>query len=241
MSISVCSKCGKRNRVDVTKWRSGTTPICRMCGTTLSLPNSIGIGSTARAFGINNVAIWIRKSIKNQIQMPILLTIAFGLSVFSIDHFISKYKNNFDLYSSTLLFESSTGFLKGLAFIKFEGKWYLVNANGKIISKETFDDVRDTSGDFFPVEKNGKWGFLDPKGNLIIDYLYDSCFAACTFRNSLALVKVGNRYGYINPKNEFVINPQFDDAFGFRDDGLAWVRISDMQVASPHEVIRSLC
>lgn len=58
MSISVCSKCGKRNRVDVTKWRSGTTPICRMCGTTLSLPNSIAMGSTASAFET--------KSFKNQ-------------------------------------------------------------------------------------------------------------------------------------------------------------------------------
>ena len=41
MSISVCSKCGKRNRIDVTKWRSGTTPVCRNCGKRLSPPNSM--------------------------------------------------------------------------------------------------------------------------------------------------------------------------------------------------------
>jgi tetratricopeptide (TPR) repeat protein len=86
MSISVCSKCGKRNRVDITKWRSGTTPICRICGTTLSLPNSVVPASTIDIFKTENVFRLTKQFIKKyDLRIPIALTIFIGFSLLAFE------------------------------------------------------------------------------------------------------------------------------------------------------------
>ena len=52
------------------------------------------------------------------------------------------------------------------------------------------------------VIKDGKYGFIDTLGNIVIPFQFD---AADNFYNQIAIVKVNGKYGAINNKGAFVI------------------------------------
>ncbi len=64
----------------------------------------------------------------------------------------------------------------------------------------------------FPVEVNGKHGFIDSQGKLRIEPQFD---AAEPFNGDLALVSVDYRYGFINDRGEQIIPAEFFYAYPF--------------------------
>ena len=75
----------------------------------------------------------------------------------------------------------------------------------------------------FPVKQDGKWGYIDKTGKIVINPQFDS---ATSFSKGLARVVIGDKWGYIDKTGKIVINPQFDSAASFCD-GLARVVIGD--------------
>ena len=61
---------------------------------------------------------------------------------------------------------------------------------------------------------NGKWGFINEKGEEIISYKYDH---ALDFQEGLAAVKMGSKYGYINMSGAIVIPLKYDAAESFHN------------------------
>lgn len=51
-------------------------------------------------------------------------------------------------------------------------------------------------------KKEGKWGFVDTSGNLIIDYQYQNVY---DFYQNITLVKKENLWGFINDKGETIV------------------------------------
>lgn len=76
--------------------------------------------------------------------------------------------------------------------------------------------------DLYPrQDNNGKWGFVDKNGKVIIPYLLDY---AHSFSEGLALVRNDNwKYGFIDKTGKVVIPYLWDNAESF-SDGLALVR-----------------
>ncbi|MBQ0084060.1 MAG: WG repeat-containing protein [Clostridiales bacterium] len=74
-------------------------------------------------------------------------------------------------------------------------------------------------------EQNGKYGYINKKGQFVINPQFD--YAVNFDKNGLALVKSGDKCGYINTKGQYVINPQFDNAGNFAENGLALVKSGD--------------
>jgi len=66
---------------------------------------------------------------------------------------------------------------------------------------------------------NGKWGYIDKKGDVVIKPEYDG---AGNFWEGLAAVQVGEKWGYIDGAGRMAIKPQFDEAWAF-SEGLASV------------------
>src|ERR1041384_2177978 len=66
----------------------------------------------------------------------------------------------------------------------------------------------------YPVEKDGKWGYIDATGKLVIQPQYDCTFP---FSEGLAAVCVGNKIGYIDTAGKLIIQPQYDFAYPFSD------------------------
>src|ERR1044071_3749108 len=77
-------------------------------------------------------------------------------------------------------------------------------------------------GDLTPFEKNGKFGYLNSQGSLVIDTVY--AFAD-VFSEGLALVERDGKKSYINEKGEQVIGPGTWLSASFFSDG--WAKIKD--------------
>jgi hypothetical protein len=73
--------------------------------------------------------------------------------------------------------------------------------------------------DLFPVDQNGKWGFIDAKGRIVIRPTFEQ---VSYFSEGLAAVKMNGQYGFIDKTGKMVITPRFRYAFDF-SEGLAWV------------------
>lgn len=70
-----------------------------------------------------------------------------------------------------------------------------------------------------PVEKNGKWGYVDKTGREVIPCQYEDAFS---FKEGLGLVKKNGKMGYVDKTGQEVISCQYD-ACGAFCEGLAWV------------------
>lgn len=64
------------------------------------------------------------------------------------------------------------------------------------------------------VEKEGKWGYIDKKGDVIIPFLYEF---ANSFSEGMAAVQKEGRWGYIDKKGNEVVPCQYDFVSNFSD------------------------
>lgn len=109
-------------------------------------------------------------------------------------------------------------------FLVKEGKTYhIVTSKGKNVGEETFDNAKAFTKDgYAAVEKNGKWGFVNSEGEIVIDFQYDD---ASSFSNGYAAVKKGDTWGYIDTENTMAIEPTFAKATSLSTEGTAAVKI----------------
>ncbi len=107
-------------------------------------------------------------------------------------------------------------------FVKENGTFHLVDKKGSAVGDLTFDDAH-----IFPEEgyaavcKDGKWGFIDAKGNLVIEYQYED---ARSFRHGFAAVRTGGKWGYIDENNNQIVESKFDEATSISEVGSAVVK-----------------
>ena len=73
--------------------------------------------------------------------------------------------------------------------------------------------------DLYPIQINGKYGFIDKKGQEKIDVKYD---AIIDTGEKYIAVYFDDKWGFINKKGEIVITPQYTYTEGFHN-GLAYV------------------
>lgn len=93
-------------------------------------------------------------------------------------------------------------FIDGIARVGRGGKYWFINTREKQISKYTeYEDALDFSCGLGAV-KRGKWGFINKKGEEVINLQYD---AVSQFVDGYAMVKMANTFGIINSKGESII------------------------------------
>ncbi|HEY0099291.1 MAG TPA: WG repeat-containing protein, partial [Pyrinomonadaceae bacterium] len=73
----------------------------------------------------------------------------------------------------------------------------------------------------FPVKQDGKWGYIDRTGKMVVAPQYD---VAWEFREGLAYVKAGAQRGLIDRNGKLVVNLQQVDLAGLFSEGLAPVQ-----------------
>ena len=84
-----------------------------------------------------------------------------------------------------------------------------------------FDRVGDFSEGFAAVKKDGKWEYINTKGEQIIAYEFDG---ARNFNEGFAAVKKDGKWEYINSKGEQIIAYEFDGARNFKEGFAAVVK-----------------
>ncbi|HST50804.1 MAG TPA: WG repeat-containing protein [Pyrinomonadaceae bacterium] len=80
---------------------------------------------------------------------------------------------------------------------------------------------RREASSLFPVEKDGKWGFMDAGGRVRIPLRFGS---AAGFSEGLARVTLNGKTAFVNTSGAVVFTPRFDSVGDFHE-GLAYVEI----------------
>ena len=72
------------------------------------------------------------------------------------------------------LYDSATDFRYGVAGVKKDGKWAMINNSGKLISSFLFDDFQFTRYDGYCIVATDKlYGIINNQGSMIVECLYD--------------------------------------------------------------------
>lgn len=113
----------------------------------------------------------------------------------------------------------------GIYAVKTDDKFYLMDSDEKKIGSDDYEDIRLMSQDeYMAVKKDGKWGFADAKGKMVIKPQF---LDAGSFSNGFAAVNIDGKWGYIDKTGKVVIEQQFDGAKNFSSSGSAFVLTGD--------------
>lgn len=127
---------------------------------------------------------------------------------------INIFKHDEEKYFDFSSFMFSDEF--DLAVIMKNGKFGFLNIRNQIIIDYKYEDVRPSKEGFAAVLDYHGWGFINNKGNVIVNGFEE----VLSFQEGLAAVKRNGKWGYINKDGVIVIPFRFDDADSF-SDGLA--------------------
>lgn len=143
-----------------------------------------------------------------------------GLAFFHKGNLTGYMDRNFNIVIKPR-FKSAGNFYFGRARAEdSDGKEYYIDKTGKKLFPNWNGGEFQDSRAFF--EKNGKYGFIDLNGKIIIPAKFDN---ATHFGEGLAGVRVGEKWGFVDPSGEMVIQPQFDEV-GVFSEGLVSVAIN---------------
>jgi hypothetical protein len=121
--------------------------------------------------------------------------------------------------------EHSMSFPSSLKVLLLLSAALLLQACGGFAQKEAGQTVARLEETLQPVVRDGKYGYINAKGEEVIPPRFD--FAGRFFDDELALVRVGDKWGYVNARGEEVIPPRFDEAVYLEDNGLIIVKAND--------------
>ena len=100
------------------------------------------------------------------------------------------------------------------------GKYGFIDTSGWIIPCD-YQYAADFHNGKACVKKNGKWGFINHKGETVISFKYDSLSAL--FSQNLCKAKINGKWGYIDSSERWMIKPAYEKAYDF-DNGIAAVK-----------------
>ncbi|WP_419213706.1 WG repeat-containing protein [Maribacter sp. X9] len=84
-----------------------------------------------------------------------------------------------------------------------DSKYLVIDTNLRTISELEYDEIIAKLGDgLIPVKRDGKWGYVNEKNELIIPCQFDS---AGVFENNRAIVSKKKKYGAIDTKGAIII------------------------------------
>lgn len=107
---------------------------------------------------------------------------------------------------------------RGFYFAQLNGVYNLYNSEGGVVGSDSYQDAHmfNSGGKYAAVKLDGKWGFIDTTGTIVIEPQYED---ARSFANGAAAVKIKGKWGYIDESGKVVIEPIFQDAKDLTDEG----------------------
>ena len=97
--------------------------------------------------------------------------------------------------------------------ISKSGKVGLINTDLKWTINPIFDNMAVYGEGLYATEKNGKTGFINPQGEVIIPFDYGIDFSVkkeTRFKNGIAILHKKQKYGIINKENKIIIPFEYD-------------------------------
>ena len=127
-------------------------------------------------------------------------------------------------------YDEAYSFGNGYAIVVVGENWGIIDEAGKyVINPQYGAEYYDTYSIAYelsnadnvkkvllPAMKNEKYGYIDIKGNTVIDFQFDS--TSGFDENGYALVSVGSKVGLIDKKGKYILNTVYDDLWLLEDD-----------------------
>ncbi len=120
------------------------------------------------------------------------------------------------------IFADALPFHNGLAPVKVNHKWFLIDRSGEIRS-EAFDEVNELSEDLYIVKQANFYCAIDEYGQKIYPCKFDKLG---DFKNSCAYYQLEGKYGFIT-KSGYVHKPEFEWISDFSSSGLAIYKLNN--------------
>lgn len=123
-----------------------------------------------------------------------------------------KEKNGFSILPQ---YENAHMFCNGVAAVKLNGLWGLVDTENHWVLSPSYKNVGWCSDGYLPVMRDKFWGLINHKGVLVLPIIYQEILKCSQQRCG---VKINNKWGYFDPNGgKMIIQPQYDAAKPFRD------------------------
>jgi len=125
-------------------------------------------------------------------------------------------KTGKQLFGKTFSYAES--FKEGYAIVSTENnKYSFINEKGELTTNLKFEKAYEFCNGYAAVKNSGKWGLIDNKFNLIINFQYDSLGSVSKGLNLIAATKQG-KSGFIDTKGNTVIEFKYDKVFSFSNN-----------------------
>ena len=129
-------------------------------------------------------------------------------------------------------YSDAKDFAEGYVPVK-ENKWYYIDKTGKKLSSLEFEQANVFSEGLASVKINGKYGFINKSGEIVIKPQFDEAYAygLNMFKDGLALINANGKFGFIDKSGSMVIKTQYSavqDYYGLGPfkNGIACVDLS---------------
>lgn len=123
-------------------------------------------------------------------------------------------------FAITPVYDDALPFSEGLAAVEQGGKWGLVNHSGDVVVEPTYSWIF-TFHEGLALVRGETSGFINSKGELVIDFNKLGISEYGQYADGLAPVFKNGKIGFINMKGEFVISPTFEKAVEFSEASAA--------------------
>lgn len=148
------------------------------------------------------------------------------LAFVTIDEEKGGYINSKNEFIIEPIYEFGNVFTNGVASVKKDGVWFIINEKGEKISDD-FSKVSSLSSGFASVVLlNGDKVVVDTSGEIVFSYPEDTEIGY--FINNLATITRGGKVGLINSEGEILVEPKYEevsisdvtDIHKFKENGL---------------------
>ena len=104
----------------------------------------------------------------------------------------------------------------------------MVDSEGKAVKGVSVEDSKGFTmpDSYAAVKKDGKWGFMDVNGKMVIEPQFEDARSFC---NGYAAIAKDGEWGFINAKGTIVIEPQFAETKDF-SNGNVYVKRGEIWV-----------
>lgn len=116
-------------------------------------------------------------------------------------------------------YDFAGGFLNGVAAVKKDGKWAVINSSFKNVTDFIFDDILLNEYNYcscyklFFAKRDGKYYLYNTNGECKSEGYDDARMFAST--KEPAAVKSGDKWGFISKDGKIVIQPAYQNAYSF--------------------------
>ena len=126
------------------------------------------------------------------------------------------------------LYQEARWFAEGLAPVKMDRKWGVINQTGAVVIEPSYKDSGPSfsSGLLAVKNKENLWGFINKENTPVVPFSYEE--AVPVFSEHLTAVKnKEGLWGFINDEGTVAVKPQFKRVMTEFSEGLAGVKTID--------------